>query len=147
MYYISTFAKTILKTILKINLLIFALSIATVGFSQCGAALVSSDDTIICAPQVVKFKASNFPSGTTFEWNVGGGYVTSDSTYINLFNFSGKYNISLRLTYKDGSTCTISKANFIEAKPKPVIKTTISNTPLLNGLARPEKKKIKKSSR
>ena len=126
MYYISTFAKTILKTILKINLLIFALSIATVGFSQCGAALVSSDDTIICAPQVVKFKASNFPSGTTFEWNVGGGYVTSDSTYINLFNFSGKYNISLRLTYKDGSTCTISKANFIEAKPKPVIKVTPS---------------------
>ncbi len=126
MYYISTFAKTILKTILKIKLLIFALSIATVGFSQCGAALVSSDDTIICAPQVVKFKASNFPSGTTFEWNVGGGYVTSDSTYINLFNFSGKYNISLRLTYKDGSTCTISKANFIEAKPKPVIKVTPS---------------------
>ena len=115
-----------MKTILKIHLLIFALSIATVGFGQCGAALVSSDDTIICAPQVVKFKVSNFPPGTTFEWNVGGGYVTSDSTYINLFSFSGKFNISLRLTYSDGSKCNISKANFIDAKPKPVIKITPS---------------------
>ncbi|MDI1235003.1 MAG: gliding motility-associated C-terminal domain-containing protein [bacterium] len=115
-----------MKTIFKIKLLLIALSIATVGFGQCGAVIVSSDDTIICAPQVVKFKASNFPAGTTFEWNVGGGYVSSDSTYINLFSFSGKYNVSLRLTYTDGSKCTISKNNFIDAKPKPVIKVTPS---------------------
>ncbi len=126
MYNISTFAKTRLKTYHKIYLLLFAFLAAFEGFSQCGAVLVVSDDTLICAPQVVKFKARNFPPGTTFEWNMGSGYVTSDSTYINLFGSSGKYSVSLRLTYTDGSKCTITKTNFIDAKPKPVIKVTPS---------------------
>lgn len=102
------------------------------GYSQCGSTYVVSDDTVICSPQIVKFKARSFPAGTTFEWNMGAGYVSSDSTFTYLFNNPGNYTISLRLTYTDGSKCTIIKNGFIQAKPVPTIKVNSSLSAICN---------------
>ncbi|MCC6817822.1 MAG: PKD domain-containing protein, partial [Bacteroidia bacterium] len=93
---------------------------------QCGTAYVSSDDTVVCVPRIVRFTAHRFPVGTTFEWDLGSGYVSSDSTYTKLYATSGNFNVRLKLKYLDGSTCIIDKVGFIQAKPVPIPAYSIS---------------------
>jgi gliding motility-associated-like protein len=93
---------------------------------QCGTAFMSSDDTTVCIPHIVKFKMNRFPVGTTFEWDLGSGYVNSDSTYTKLFGTAGNYNVRIKLKYLDGSTCIMDYANFIKAKAAPVPDYSIS---------------------
>jgi hypothetical protein len=71
--------------------------------AQCGTAYLTSDDTVVCVPKIVRFKVHKFPAGTTFEWDFGSGYVSSDSTYTKLYSAAGNYNVRIRLTYLDGS--------------------------------------------
>lgn len=101
-------------------------------FSQCGTAYVSSDDTVVCVPKIVRFRVHSFPVGTTFEWDLGSGYVSSDETYTKLYSVSGVYNVRVKLKYLDGSTCVIDKVNFIQAKPVPVPAYTVDKTVICN---------------
>ncbi len=117
----------------KIALFVFAAFFAQNTYAQCGTADLSSDDTVICVPQIVKFKMNKFPSGTTFEWNLGSGYISADSTYTNLFIAAGNYTIIVRMTYLDGSTCTITKTGFIKAKATPVINISASKKIVCSG--------------
>ncbi|MBL7837045.1 MAG: hypothetical protein JNM67_05985, partial [Bacteroidetes bacterium] len=93
---------------------------------QCGTAYVSSDDTVVCVPKIVKFKIHRFPVGTTFEWDLGSGYVSSDSTYTKLYATSGNFNVRIKLKYLDGSTCILDKVGFIQGKAAPIPAYTIS---------------------
>jgi gliding motility-associated-like protein len=113
----------------KVRLLLVILSVFYVGSGlqgQCGTAYLSSDYTTICVPNIVKFKVKSFPVGTTFEWDLGSGYVNSDSTYTKLFATAGDYNIRIKLKYLDGSTCILNYPAYVKAKPVPVPQYTIS---------------------
>lgn len=109
---------------MKLNRLLFFILIAfsTVEelAAQCGTAYITSDDTVVCVPKIVRFKVHRFPSQTSFEWDLGSGYVSADSTYTKLYATSGNYGVRVKLKYLDGSTCVIDKVNFIQAKPVPV---------------------------
>ena len=96
--------------------------------AQCGTAYVSSDDTVVCIPKIVRFKIHSFPAGTTFEWDLGSGYVSSDSTYTKLYSSGGNYNVRVKLKYLDGSTCILDKVGFIQAKAVPVPAYSITRT-------------------
>ena len=98
--------------------------------AQCGTAYVTSDDTVVCVPKIVKFKVNKFPAGTTFEWDLGSGYVSSDSTYTKLYSVAGNYNVRVKLTYLDGSTCVLDNKNIVQAKPIPIPKYSITRTVL-----------------
>ncbi|MBC7426842.1 MAG: gliding motility-associated C-terminal domain-containing protein [Bacteroidia bacterium] len=106
---------------------------AQLSYSQCGGAVISSNDTVICIPQIVKFEVTNFPAGTTFEWNFGSGYAPGDSIISKLYTSSGKQSVSLKLKYKDGSTCIITKTNFIDAKASPKIQVLASKSVFCHG--------------
>ena len=109
--------------------LFFILSVFIGGTSlqgQCGTAYMSSDDTTICVPNIIKFRVHAFPVGTTFEWDLGSGYVNSDSTYTKLFGTAGNFNVRIKLKYLDGSTCILNYPSFVKAKPVPVPQYTIS---------------------
>ncbi len=93
---------------------------------QCGTAYMSSDDTVSCAPNIIKFKVHSFPAGTTFEWDLGSGYVSSDSTYTKLFGTAGTFSVRLKLKYLDGSSCILDYTNFIKVKPIPIPQFSIS---------------------
>ncbi len=122
-----------MNKIFKIAFIICAILIASNSHAQCGTANLSSDDTVICIPQIVKFKMNNFPAGTTFEWNLGSGYISADSNYTNLFTASGNYTIIVRMTYKDASTCTITKTNFMQAYASPIVKINVSKSIVCSG--------------
>ena len=100
--------------------------------AQCGTAYVSSDDTVVCVPKIVRFKVHRFPAGTTFEWDLGSGYVSSDSTFTKLYAVSGVYNVRVKLKYLDGTSCIIDMVNFIQAKPVPVPNYTVSKKVICN---------------
>ncbi len=100
--------------------------------AQCGTGYVSSDDTIVCVPKIVRFKVHRFPAGTTFEWDLGSGYVSSDSTYTKLYATSGVFNVRVKLKYLDGSNCVIDMVNFIQAKPVPIPQYSVSKTVICN---------------
>jgi len=107
-------------------ILLFFILFLNNALGQCGTAYMSSNDTIICVPNIVKFKMHSFPVGTTFEWDLGSGYVSSDSNYTKLFASSGNYNVRIKLKYLDGSSCILNYVNFIKAKPAPIPKYSIS---------------------
>lgn len=113
-------------TLKRIVFLIVGFLFAFESKGQCGTAYVSSDDTVVCVPKIVRFKVHKFPAGTTFEWDLGSGYVSSDSTYTKLYATSGNYNVRVKLRYLDGSTCIIDKVGFIQAKPVPIPAYSIS---------------------
>ncbi|HEY1046745.1 MAG TPA: gliding motility-associated C-terminal domain-containing protein [Bacteroidia bacterium] len=121
---------------MKLNKVVFSLFFGLIfGMEvsgQCGTAFISSDDTIVCVPKIVRFKINKFPAGTTFEWDLGSGYVNSDSTYTKLYSVSGVYNVRVKLKYLDGSTCVLDKSNFIQAKPVPIPQFTVSKTVICN---------------
>lgn len=94
--------------------------------AQCGAAYMSSDDTVVCVPKIVKFTVNNFPAGTTFEWDLGSGYVSSDENYTKLYSAPGNYNVRVKLKYLDGSTCIMDYNSFIIAKAIPIPQYSIS---------------------
>src|SRR4051812_37084966 len=98
----------------KLAFLFFTFFFAEAAYSQCGTTYISSDDTTVCVPKIVRFKVHSFPSGTTFEWDLGAGYVSSDSTYTKLYATAGNFNVRVKLKYINGSTCIIDKVGFIK---------------------------------
>jgi gliding motility-associated-like protein len=98
--------------------------------AQCGAAYLTSDDTVVCVPKIVRFKVHKFPAGTNFGWDLGSGYVSSDSTFTKLYSSSGNFNVRVKLTYLDGSTCVFDNKNIVQAKPIPIPKYTITRNVL-----------------
>lgn len=123
-----------IKGMMKLNRVVLFLILFS-GFNsellaQCGTAYVTSDDTVVCVPKIVKFKVNKFPAGTTFEWDLGSGYVSSDSTYTKLYSVAGNYNVRVKLTYLDGSTCVLDNKNLVQAKPIPIPKYSITRTVL-----------------
>lgn len=117
-----------LNKLILFFILIFSASIEMQG--QCGTAFLSSDDTVVCVPTIVRFKVNRFPAGTTFEWDLGTGYVNSDSTYTKLYSVAGVYNVRVKLKYLDGSTCVLYYNNFIQAKGVPVPQYQLSKNVL-----------------
>ncbi len=117
----------------KIVLTLFIILISGLELNgQCGTAFVSSDDTVVCIPKIVRFKVHKFPAGTTFEWDLGSGYVSSDSNYTKLYSVSGNYNVRVKLKYLDGTSCVIDKVGFIQAKPVPIPQYSVSKTVICN---------------
>ena len=98
--------------------------------AQCGAAYLTSDDSVVCVPKIVRFKVHKFPAGTNFGWDLGSGYVSSDSTFTKLYSSSGNFNVRVKLTYLDGSTCVFDNKNIVQAKPIPIPKYTITRNVL-----------------
>jgi gliding motility-associated-like protein len=117
-----------LNKVILLFILMFFASVEMQG--QCGTAFMSSDDTVVCVPTIVRFKVNRFPAGTTFEWDLGSGYVNSDSTYTKLYSVAGVYNVRVKLKYLDGSTCVLYYNNFIQAKPVPVPQYQLSKNVL-----------------
>ena len=89
------------------------------AFAQCGKVYLTSDDTVVCVPKIIRFKVHQFPAGTTFEWDFGSGYISADSTFTKLYTVAGNYNVKIKLTYPNGSTCFFTAKNIVQAKPIP----------------------------
>ena len=74
----------------RILILTFLLLISIRGlFAQCGTIAFSGNDTSGCTPLIVKFTAINFPVGSEFAWDFGGGYSSqsaADSTKTKVYN-------------------------------------------------------------
>ncbi|MCX6352179.1 MAG: PKD domain-containing protein [Bacteroidetes bacterium] len=91
------------------------------GFGGCATIDFKADVYKGCNPLIVKFSALNFTSGTTFEWDFGGGFVNGKDTIYKIFTATGKYTIKMRATLSNGTVCsTITKSNLIEVLAAPV---------------------------
>ncbi len=117
-----------MKLIRVILFLLFLAGVYLNSSAQCGTAYLTSDDTVICVPKIVRFTVHSVPNGTTFEWDLGSGYVNSDSTYTKLYSAGGNYNVRVKLKYSDGSTCIINKPGFIIGKAVPIPQYLIDRT-------------------
>ncbi|MFY0673923.1 MAG: gliding motility-associated C-terminal domain-containing protein [Bacteroidia bacterium] len=118
------------------SLLVFALLGNDLN-AQCNTIDFSASQTSGCAPLPVTFTASNVPSGSKLEWDLGGGFVNGTDTAFRFFTISGKKTIRLRITLSgQSSACTtITKTDIIDVLPKPDINLYISDTLLCAGSA------------
>lgn len=98
--------------------------------AQCGSIDFDASISRGCAPLGVVFGVSNGPSGATYEWNLGGGFVQGADTVFRAFTVDGQKTISLRVTLSGQSTpcTTITKNNLVEVLPKPTIDLSFSDT-------------------
>ncbi len=104
--------------------------------AQCAGLYFASTDTVGCVPLIAKFTAANFPAGSDFAWDFGGGYSSqsaSDSVKTNIFNSVGNYTVKLKVYLPGGAICTLQKSNYIAVSQKPVAQFTIDKPLLCNG--------------
>ncbi len=121
----------------RILILTFLLLISIRGlFAQCGTIAFSGNDTSGCTPLIVKFTAINFPVGSEFAWDFGGGYSSqsaADSTKTKVYNTLGLYNVTLKVFLPTGGTCVLTKNNYVFVSSPPTVQFTINKTMLCNG--------------
>ncbi|MBI1183553.1 T9SS type B sorting domain-containing protein [bacterium] len=74
----------------------------------------------ICQNDVVRFAIKGIPANVAqIDWDLGFKQVKNDSTPIVIFPKSGTFSVSLTITLKDGSHCTITKSGIIKVNPIP----------------------------
>jgi gliding motility-associated-like protein len=90
--------------------------------AQCSGADFKSTQPKGCVPWAVTFTATGFPSGSTFRWDLGNGYINWTDTITKLYTFPGKYKIKMEVTSPGGSSpcAIIIKDTFITILPSPV---------------------------
>lgn len=103
--------------------------------AQCGSVDFGASISSGCAPLSVVFGVANGPSGASYEWDLGGGFVSGKDTVFRVFVADGKKDISLRVTLSGKTTpcTTIVKSDFVEVLPKPTIDLNISDTLICTG--------------
>lgn len=107
------------KTKIILFLLVLVLSSKSL-YSQCGSIYVAASDTAFCIPKVVNFKIHNYPPNTTFEWDLGSGYITALDAYTIMYSVSGYHDVRVRFTFQDGSKCVLLYEDFINARANPI---------------------------
>jgi gliding motility-associated-like protein len=114
------FARVLMrKTKTILFLLLMVLSFKSLH-SQCGSIYVEASDTAFCIPKVVNFKIHNYPPNTTFEWDLGSGYITALDAYTIMYSVSGYHDVRVRFTFQDGSKCVLFYEDFINARANPI---------------------------
>jgi len=92
----------------------------TSSFGQCGSFDFYANDSTACIPQVIKFKVTGSPpAGTTYRWDFGSGYNTGTDSAIFLYSNSGKFDVTVELSFPNATKCVITKKGFIEAGFRP----------------------------
>jgi gliding motility-associated-like protein len=89
--------------------------------AQCGNTDFTVSKNLFCVPSIVQFSIQNLPSGATVAWDFGNGALSGNQSPSRLYDSAADYTVSLTITYVNNSTCVITKPNFIQAKPKPII--------------------------
>lgn len=123
---------------MKIRISIFCLLMFCVGFvpdafSQCSSLKLVSDKSIICAPGIVHYSIIGAPTGSSFLWDFGSGYSSHTDTVHQFYLSPQIVDVSVKVTFPDGTKCNISKSGIAEIKSKPTPSYQISRTILCDG--------------
>ncbi len=102
--------------------------------AQCGSIYISATDTAFCSPKAVTFTVVNYPNNTTFEWDFGSGFVSGLASYSKLYSTSGLFDVKVKMTFQDGSNCTLNYAKFINSRPNPIPQFSASRLSMCNNL-------------
>jgi gliding motility-associated-like protein len=102
--------------------------------AQCGSIYISATDTAFCSPKAVTFTVVNYPNNTTFEWDLGLGFVAGPASYSKLYSTGGLFDVKVKMTFQDGSNCTLNYAKFVNSRPNPIPKFSASRLSICSNL-------------
>jgi len=124
---ISVYNRTLILSLMKIHqfkILFIILSCLPVGykcFGQCSSVNFEASSTKGCALLAVTFSASGSPAGSTYDWDLGNGFLTGKKdTITGVYSNQGKYSITMISHFPGGVSCTLKKDTYITVLP-PVI--------------------------
>jgi len=106
-----------------IQLIIFAICLfaGKVSYAQCNGLDFSANLRKGCLPVVVKFKATGFAPGSTFQWNLQSGFVAGQDTISWAYAIAGIYKVQMIVTPPTGLACpAVVKDTYITVLPKPL---------------------------
>lgn len=102
-------------------------------FSQCSNLKLSVDKKIQCAPGIVNYKLTGAPSGSSYLWDFGKGFVTNTDTVYEFYVNPQVVDVDVKVTFPDGTTCTVSEKAIAQILDKPEISYEISRRKLCDG--------------
>ena len=112
-----------LKKGLQILLVLVALGSFNVLRAQCAFG-IKANKTQICEKEVVTFDIDKLPAKIKrINWDFGFKPVDNDTTPSIIYTNFGSYDVELKITFTDNSSCTVTEKDFIEVSPQPFIGT------------------------
>ena len=102
------------------------ISLNLIGYSQCTNLVLQADKSLVCAPDIVGYQLLNAPAGSTFQWNVGNGWVNGADTLYSFYGTEDTIDAVVIVTLPNGSVCQITEYAIVEIheKPEPVFKSS-----------------------
>lgn len=87
---------------------------------QCPNVVVTSPNTEYCISDFIELRASNVPTSSIVEWNLGNGWDTTSDLHFGAAALPGALAVDLRLTLSDGTICPYSFTDVttVHALPK-----------------------------
>lgn len=101
--------------------------------AQCKGISLTSNKTEICAPGLIEFKVIGAPAGSAYQWDVGQGTINGVDTIYGFYQQAQKVNASVRITFPNGQTCSLSEQNMVEVHGTPQPSYTLSRKLLCDG--------------
>lgn len=112
---------------------LIAVFLPLAAFSQCSNLKLTVDKQIQCAPGIVNFKLTGAPSGSSYLWNFGNGFVANTDTVYEFFLNPQVVNVEVKVTFPDGSQCSVAEKGIANILGKPELSYTISRRKLCDG--------------
>jgi len=83
-------------------------------FAQCGGIDFGASQTKGCALLGVNFSATGAPAGTSYDWDLGNGFLTGKKdTITGVYSNPGKYTIIMKAYLHSGPVCVVQKDTYI----------------------------------
>ena len=95
-----------------------------------------TSDTIICLGEELLFKDisyANYQSINRWQWELGDGTILNSKDIKHIYQFSGNYDVKLKVTTSQNCMNQISKKSYISVKESPVVEFN-SNKSVTNEL-------------
>ncbi|NLU90613.1 PKD domain-containing protein [Chitinophaga sp. Ak27] len=86
------------------------------------AASVTSD----CESVITTFTDQSTGSPVAWQWDFGNGNTATKQNPAATYVQTGNYTVTLKVTYADGSTQTVTKADYIHVRSKPKVDFVVS---------------------
>ena len=103
------------------------------AFSQCSQLKLSVDKKFQCAPGIVNFKLSGAPTGSSFLWDFGKGYVANTDTVHEFYLHPQTVNVRVKVTFPGGNSCVVAENSIAQILGKPNPSFEISRKKLCDG--------------
>jgi gliding motility-associated-like protein len=79
-----------------------------------------ADSSLSCVPKTIQFNnTSTSPAGTSYIWDFGDGYTSTQLSPSHAYTTPGNYSISLTATNTNGCVSSLTKSNYIKLSQKP----------------------------